>query len=115
MINKIKRGDVFYANLPDVGGSVQKGERPVIIISNNVGNLCSEIVMVIPLTSSNNKKQKKLPTHVEITNDMKLRNSIVLCEQILTISQDALMYQIGEIDQDTLNKIGKAIKIALSI
>ena len=113
MINKIKRGDVFYANLPDVGGSVQKGERPVIIISNNIGNLCSEIVMVIPLTTSSNKKH--LPTHVKIINNVKLRNSIVLCEQILTISQDALMYQIGELDQNTLKEIAKAIKIALSI
>ena len=113
MISKIKRGDVFYANLPDVGGSVQKGERPVIIISNNIGNLCSKIVMVIPLTTSSNKKH--LPTHVKIINNVKLRNSIVLCEQILTISQDALMYQIGELDQNTLKEIGKAIKIALSI
>ena len=32
----IRRGDIFYADLDPVEGSEQGGERPVVIIQNNV-------------------------------------------------------------------------------
>jgi len=38
MERKIKRGDIYYANLNPVIGSEQGGTRPVLIISNDVGN-----------------------------------------------------------------------------
>ena len=36
MERKIKRGDIYYANLNPVIGSEQGGTRPVLIISNDV-------------------------------------------------------------------------------
>ena len=36
MERKIKRGDIYYANLNPVIGSEQGGRRPVLIISNDV-------------------------------------------------------------------------------
>ena len=38
MERKFKRGDIYYANLNPVIGSEQGGTRPVLIISNDVGN-----------------------------------------------------------------------------
>ncbi|MCH5339748.1 MAG: type II toxin-antitoxin system PemK/MazF family toxin, partial [Acetatifactor sp.] len=34
----IKRGDIYYAELSSVLGSEQGGTRPVLIISNDIGN-----------------------------------------------------------------------------
>ena len=34
----IKRGDIYYAELNRVIGSEQGGTRPVLIISNDIGN-----------------------------------------------------------------------------
>lgn len=34
----IKRGDIYYAELNPVIGSEQDGTRPVLIISNDIGN-----------------------------------------------------------------------------
>lgn len=34
----IKRGDIYYAELNPVIGSEQGGTRPVLIISNDIGN-----------------------------------------------------------------------------
>ena len=37
MERKIKRGDIYYADLNPVVGSEQGGTRPVLIISNDMG------------------------------------------------------------------------------
>ncbi|MCI6920593.1 MAG: PrgI family protein [Lachnospiraceae bacterium] len=37
----IKRGDIYYAELNPVIGSEQGGTRPVLIISNDIGNKLS--------------------------------------------------------------------------
>ena len=38
MERKIKRGDMFYTDLPVGVGSEQNGYRPILVLSNNIGN-----------------------------------------------------------------------------
>ena len=46
-----KRMDIWYAHLREnTGTSVQEGDRPVLVISNDVANRCSDVVTVLPLT-----------------------------------------------------------------
>jgi len=90
MERKIKRGDIYYANLNPVIGSEQGGRRPVLIISNDVGNKHSPTVIVAPITSRINTKAK-LPTHTLINNFEGLdKNSIILLEQVRTIDKQRL-------------------------
>ena len=51
MERTIKRGDIFYADLNPVVGSEQGGTRPVLIISNDIGNRYSPTVIVAAITS----------------------------------------------------------------
>lgn len=51
MERTIKRGDIYYADLSPVVGSEQGGKRPVLIISNNIGNKHSPTVIVAAITS----------------------------------------------------------------
>ena len=51
MERKIKRGDIYYANLNPVIGSEQGGTRPVLIISNDVGNKYT-IIFVVEISRS---------------------------------------------------------------
>ena len=53
---KIKKGDIYYANLNPSFGSEQGGIRPVVIIQNNKGNKYAPTVIVAALTSGNHKK-----------------------------------------------------------
>ena len=49
--NLVTKGQVLWVDLPDVeSGSVQKGRRPVVVISNNKGNQFSPVILVAPLT-----------------------------------------------------------------
>ena len=95
MERKIKRGDIYYANLNPVIGSEQGGTRPVLIISNDVGNKHSPTVIVAPITSRIHTKAK-LPTHTLINDFEGLdKNSIILFEQIRTIDKQRLRKYVG--------------------
>ena len=48
---KIKRGDLFYADLSPVVGSEQGGMRPVLVIQNNIGNHYSPTVIIAAITA----------------------------------------------------------------
>ena len=87
MEKTIKRGDIYYAELNPVIGSEQGGTRPVLIISNDIGNRHSPTVIVAAITSRVHTKAK-LPTHTAIRDFEGLnKDSIILLEQIRTIDK----------------------------
>ena len=95
----IKRGDIYYAELNPVIGSEQGGTRPVLIISNDIGNKHSPTVIIAPITSRVHTKAK-LPTHTLIKDfDGLDKNSIILFEQIRTIDKQRLREYLGTLDR----------------
>lgn len=48
---RIRRGDIYYADLRPVVGSEQGGIRPVVILQNNTGNQFSPTTIAAALTS----------------------------------------------------------------
>ena len=108
-----KRGDMFFADLPQGVGSEQSGYRPVIILQNDVGNKHSTTVIVAPLTSVSNAKAK-LPTHYVMKAENGLEKpSIVLLEQIHTIDKQRLQKYIGKASDEALAGIEYALAISL--
>lgn len=91
-----KQYEIWFAELGDhYGTSVQSGNRPVLVISNDVANRNSPIITVIPLSSK--LKKLELPVHIVLTEDdcemlrdEHLEDSILLVEQITTIDKTAL-------------------------
>ena len=117
MERKIKRGDIYYANLNPVIGSEQGGTRPVLIISNDVGNKYSPTVIVAPITSRIHTKAK-LPTHTLI-NDYDFegldKNSIILLEQVRTIDKQRLKQYLGMIPDNIVERVDKALAISVAL
>lgn len=107
---KVKRGQIYYADLSPVIGSEQGGMRPVVIIQNDKGNLYSPTTIVACITSVQTKS--KLPTHIEISL---FKDSIILMEQIRTIDKRRLKNLIAEVGADTMEQVDKAIKISLGV
>lgn len=48
---EIKRGNIYLADLNPIVGSEQGGERPVIVVQNDIGNRYSPTSIVIPVSS----------------------------------------------------------------
>ena len=116
-----KRGEVWFADLGEhAGTSVQDGCRPIVIVSNDMGNRYADTVNVVPLTR--HLKRPELPCHTKISEtdlgDAKqtLDASMVLTEQITTISKCQLQNYVGRIDDPAaMDRINKAISEQLDL
>ena len=109
----IKINEIYYADLSPVIGSEQGGVRPVLVIQNDVGNKFSPTTIVAAITSKQNKA--KLPTHIEITEGVFEKDSIVLLEQIRTVDKRRLKEYVGKLDNRTMNRVDEAISISVGL
>lgn len=112
MDNTIKRGEIYWVNASQLlpSGSVQKPDRPAIIVSNDIGNANSYVREIVYLTSS---PKKDLPTHVTIRSAPQI--STALCEQITTISDDQIGDYIGTCTTAEMMAVEQAMLISLGI
>ena len=109
----IKRGDIFYADLNPSFGSEQGGIRPVLVVQNNIGNIHSPTIVVLPITSM---KKRPLPVHTRVDDtDLLTDGSIVLAEQIRTIDKRRLKEKMGSVDDASMSKVNEAISISFGI
>jgi mRNA interferase MazF len=110
------RGGIYYCNLPEIqdiqNHSVQRGCRPVVIVSSPRGLIKSDVVMVCPLTTK--IKQLKVNVNVAWSID-KYSCSQVLCNQIMTVPKQSLHNFNGRLTPDELKRVDDAILISLGI
>lgn len=111
----IKRGEIYLADLSPVIGSEQGGQRPVLIVQNDIGNRYSPTVIVVAITAQITKA--KLPTHIELPGEGNGLNkdSVILCEQIRTIDKRRLMQRLGALDDDYMERVNEALTISLEL
>lgn len=124
-----RRYEIWFAELGDhYGTSVQSGIRPVLVISNDVGNQYSQTLTVLPMTTK--FKKMEMPTHTVITGDdccmfrpEALQDSILLAEQITTIDKAALRSRLcrvtskekwREIEQAVVAQLGMAAQLDMN-
>lgn len=112
---KVKRGDIFYAELSPVVGCEQGGIRPVLVVQNDIGNQYSPTTIIAAITSQIVKA--KLPTHVEISTEESglSKDSVVLAEQVRTIDKKRLKDKICTVSNSLLNKVDGALEISLGL
>jgi mRNA interferase MazF len=112
---EIIRGEIVVVNLEPVKGSEQGGVRPVLIIQNDIINRHAPTTIIAPITSK--IYTREYPTNVIIKGeDFKMKSdSTILLNQIKTIDKKRIIKKIGSLDNFTMNKVDKAIKISLGI
>lgn len=112
---KIKRGDIYIADLGNVFGSEQGGIRPVLIIQNDKGNKYSPTTIVACITSRITTKAH-LPTHYYVPPSANLRkNSLIMVEQIKVIDKERLIKKIGHLSSKQMFPVNKRVLISLGL
>lgn len=113
MEDSIRRGQVHFAMLEPVIGSEQGGRRPVIVVSNDMGNRHGSTVVVVPITTG---QKAVLPTHVRVGGRAGLdARSIALCEQVRTVDKRRLSAPLGKIGAQGMALIGAALETELGL
>lgn len=115
MQTKIRRGDIFLANLSPVMGSEQGGTRPVLILQNDIGNCYSNTTIVAALTT-NIQHKHILPTHQLVRAREGLRcDSIILLEQVRVIDKMRLLSCIGKLNTLEMQAVDQKLLVSLGI
>ena len=78
-----KQGDIVFLDFNPTIGHEQKGFRPAVVISNNIFNINTKMVMVCPITSN----EKEFPTRYKLEDTKKVHGA-VLCEYIRSIDYE---------------------------
>ena len=112
---RIRRGDIYYADLMPVMGSEQGGIRPVLILQNNTGNQFSPTTIAAAITSRDGKHQ--LPTHIRIGGQFYglHQDSMILLEQIRTLDRRRLRDYIGCLDKETMQAVDRGLTVSLGM
>ena len=112
---KIKRGDIFFADLSSAVGSEQAGVRPVLIVQNDTGNKHSPTVIAAAITSQTGKA--RLPTHITLASHScgLPKDSVVLLEQIRTLDKKRLREHMGRVDDQVMRRVDNAIAVSFGL
>ena len=111
---EIKKGDVYYASLNPIVGSEQDGERPVVVVQNNLANKHSPTIIVVPITTV--LKRMELPTHIPISKNRFLKkDSMILVEQIRAIDKKRLKAYLGHLRLEEMKLVDSAIVNAVDL
>lgn len=112
-VKRVKRGEVYRADLDPVLGSEQGGTRPVLIVQNNLGNQTSPTVIVVPLTSQRKKLSQRTHVSIEPPEGGLAHPSLILCEQVRTLEKTRLTRFLGALSPDALRRVDAALAAAL--
>ncbi len=115
MDRKIRRGQIYLANLEPNIGSEQGGIRPVLIIQNNKGNKHSGTTIAAPITTK--RIPNRLPVHVYTFagNSGLPQNSSVMLEQIRVLDKSRLTDYVGRLNDFTMDEVDRALKISVGL
>jgi mRNA interferase MazF len=100
---RVLRGDIYWAELNPTIGHEQGGPRPVVILSHDVFNDRSGIVIAIAVTSQ--EPRAGFPLSLEITTAKLPKRSWARIGQIRTLSVERLGKRIGRIAPEELERI----------
>jgi len=100
---KILRGEIRWANLNPVIGREQSGERPVLILSQDVFNARSGTVTAMALTSQ--EQRAGFPLTYEILQSRLPKRSWVKISQVRTLSTERIGRKIGAVTPEELAQI----------
>ena len=114
---RLKRGDVFWADLVPRSGSEQTGRRPVIIVSHDGFNQATgwRSIIVIPISTSGSQARRGL-TVVPLDGSRFLsQTSVAVCHQITTIDRSKLVERMGSLNHDALSAVEEGLKAAVDL
>ena len=112
----MRRGEVYDARLEPTEGSEQGGIRPVIIVSHDVINANSPVVLAVPCTTYRSTK-RVFPTQVLIqAPDGGLdRDSIAMADQVRVLSKSRFLSLRGMLSDAARSQLNRALLIALDL
>lgn len=100
----LKRGDIFFA---DLGSKC----RPWLVVQNDTGNMHSNRIIVVPLTS---RIKKQLPVHCVICWGS-IKPSAVHCEEITHVEIDDNWRAVEHLPPEIMQHVDNCLRVAMGL
>ena len=112
----MRRGEIWWASLPDPQGSGPGYRRPVLIVQDNPFNE-SRIRTVVVAALTSNLRLAEVPGNVLLReNESGLpRDSVINVSQILTVDKSFLTEQVSVLRGDVIAKVDAGLKLMLGL
>ncbi len=107
----IKQGDIIKFDFNPALGHEQQGYRPALVISNDVYNKYTNLLIVLPITNTNSK----FPLHISL--DQRTQTTgVILCEHIKSIDKTVRKIKnVEALPKDLLEHVIAMIKGEIEI
>jgi len=112
----IKRGELWWATLPEPRGSEPGFPRPVLVIQADSFN-SSRIGTVVVAVITSNLHLAEAPGNVRLTQQQTnlARESVVNVSQVITLDRGFLTEKVGQLGQAQMNKVDAGLRLALAL
>jgi mRNA interferase MazF len=111
-----RRGDIFIVEFPAVGGHVQAGRRPGVVVQSDRFSRSGTVVLC-PITSVPPRDDLPRPHRVPIaTNETGLdRDGWVKADQLLTLPASILAGPVGRLAPAASKRLDVALRLVLDL
>lgn len=112
----MKRGEIWWADLPSPVGSGPGYKRPVLVVQSNPFNV-SRISTVVVVTMTSNLGLAEAPGNVRVAkSDSGLpQPSVVNVSQLITLDRSILTSKIKTLAGAAMDKVDSGLKLVLGL
>jgi mRNA interferase MazF len=107
----MQRGDIYWVLDVNGAGSEFRGNRPGIVVSNDIANKESPVVQMVLLTTR--QHHSSLPVRVPVYSTGTL--SLACCEQICPVDKQRIGTYIGRCSPLEMHEVDKALMTSLGL
>ena len=109
----LRRGDVVHVRLDPVTGSEQVGERPGVVISPDVINELSPVILIAPITSRKTERIYPFEALIEPPQGGLRERSKVLLMQVRALDRRRISPSHGSLTPETMERVNAALAVAI--
>ena len=105
------RGEIYTVDFNPARGSEQAGIRPAVVVSGELNNRHSPVVVVAAMSSKVSKK--KYPQNVYVPAGPLPQEGVILGNQLTTIDKTRLLEYRGMLDPATIELLDRSLALNL--
>ena len=112
----MKRGEVWWADMPEPSASEPGFRRPVLIIQSDEFNR-SRINTIVAAAITSNTKLGMAPGNVTLTKKSigLNRESVINVSQLITLDRSFLNDRVGKISATKMREVDEGVRLVLSL
>ncbi len=112
----MRRGEIWWAELPGARGSEPSGRRPVLVVQSDAFN-ASRLNTVVVAALTSNVARGEAPGNLRLTKAMSglPRESVINVSQLLTIDRVFLRRRVRTLSAEIMGRVDAGLGLVLDL